>query len=74
MELLPWKHARSGLAGVDVHDIAPGLWRWTGWHEEWGQQVGCIYSETERGVCLIDPLVPPEEPARFWEQVDDLAR
>jgi len=48
---------------VEVSEIAPGLWRWTGWHEEWKQHVGCVYVETERDVCLIDALVPPEEPA-----------
>lgn len=55
---------------MDVLEIAPGLWRWTGWHEEWRAQVGCVYVETEREVCLIDPLVPPEEPERFWAALD----
>lgn len=55
---------------MEVSEIAPGLWRWTGRHEEWGHAVGCVYLETEQGVCLIDPLVPPEEPARFWSALD----
>ncbi len=55
---------------MEVSEIAPGLWRWTGWHEEWKQHVGCVYVETERDVCLIDALVPPEEPARFWAALD----
>lgn len=60
---------------MEVSQIAPGLWRWTGWHEEWKQHewkqhVGCTYYETAHGVCLIDPLVPPEEPARFLAALD----
>jgi len=55
---------------MEAYEIVPGLWRWTGWHEEWKASVGCAYVETEREVCLIDPLVPPEEPARFWAALD----
>ena len=50
---------------MDVSQIAPGLWRWTGYHEEWKKDVGCVYCEAEDGVVLIDPLVPPEDSARF---------
>lgn len=50
--------------------IAPGLWRWTGYHEEWRQQVGCVYAETPDAVVLIDPLVPPEDEERFWAALD----
>ena len=58
-----------------VTRIEEGLWRWTGRHEEWRQEVGSVYVETGDGVCLIDPLVPPEEPERFWEALDrDVAR
>ncbi|HEU5362151.1 MAG TPA: hypothetical protein VFU56_02360 [Gaiellaceae bacterium] len=60
---------------MKVTRIADGLWRWTGRHEEWRQEVGSVYVETGDGVCLIDPLVPPEEPERFWEALDrDVAR
>jgi glyoxylase-like metal-dependent hydrolase (beta-lactamase superfamily II) len=60
---------------VQVARIDEGLWRFTGWHEEWRQEVGCVYVETSDGVCLIDPLVPPEAPERFWEALDrDVAR
>lgn len=55
--------------------IAPGLWRWTGYHEEWKENVGCVYCETRDGVVLIDPLVPPEDADRFWLALDrDLAQ
>jgi glyoxylase-like metal-dependent hydrolase (beta-lactamase superfamily II) len=50
--------------------IAPGLWRWTGYHEEWKENVGSVYCETPDGVVLIDPLVPPEDTSRFWKALD----
>jgi glyoxylase-like metal-dependent hydrolase (beta-lactamase superfamily II) len=55
---------------VDVERIAPGLWRWTGRHEEWEEDVGSVFCEGEDGVVLIDPLVPPEDSDRFWEALD----
>ena len=55
---------------MDVAQIAPGLWRWTGYHEEWKEDVGCVFCETEDGVVLIDPLVPPEDSERFWKALD----
>ena len=55
---------------MDVLEIAPGLWRWTGYHEEWKESVGCVYCETSDGVVLVDPLVPPEDTERFWSALD----
>jgi len=55
---------------MDVLEIAPGLWRWTAYHEEWKEDVGCVYCETEDGTVLIDPLVPPEDSARFLDTLD----
>jgi glyoxylase-like metal-dependent hydrolase (beta-lactamase superfamily II) len=55
---------------MEVHEIAVGLWRWTGWHEEWKEYVGSVYHEAEDAVCLIDPLVPPEDMASFWAALD----
>lgn len=55
---------------MDVAEIAPGLWRWTGYHEEWKDDVGCVYCETGDGVVLVDPLVPPEDSERFWRALD----
>ena len=58
-----------------MQEIATGLWRWTGWHEEWKEDVGCVYYEAADAVCLIDPLVPPEDAERFLEHLDsDVAR
>jgi len=55
---------------VDVVEIAPGLWRWTGYHEEWREDVGSVYCETEDGIVLVDPIVPPEDSERFWRALD----
>ena len=42
-------------------EIAPGLRRWTTWHEEWRQDVGSLAVDTRGGLVLIDPLAPPPE-------------
>jgi glyoxylase-like metal-dependent hydrolase (beta-lactamase superfamily II) len=55
---------------MEVARIAPGLWRWTVFHEDWGETVGCVYCETPDGVVLIDPLVPEDESERFWTALD----
>lgn len=55
---------------MDVLEIAPGLWRWTGYHEEWREDVGSVYCETRDGVVLVDPIVPPEDMSRFWRALD----
>lgn len=55
---------------MDVERITPRLWRWTGYHEEWKQDVGCVYFETRDGIVLIDPLIPPEESDRFLKTLD----
>lgn len=55
---------------LKVQEIAPGLWRWTGWHEEWRAEVGSVYLEAPGAVCLIDPIVPAADAARFWAALD----
>lgn len=55
---------------MEVSELATGLWRWTGRHEEWGQEVGCVYLETDDEICLIDPLIPPEDRAHFLAALD----
>jgi glyoxylase-like metal-dependent hydrolase (beta-lactamase superfamily II) len=55
---------------MDVAKLETGLWRWTGWHEEWRQVVGSLYVETADGVVLVDPLVPPEDRERFLAALD----
>jgi hypothetical protein len=55
---------------MDVSELAPGLWRWTGYHEEWKEDVGCVYYEAPDAIVLIDPLVPPEDRQRFLAALD----
>jgi len=61
---------------MEVERIAQGLWRWTARHpdwspdEDWPENVGCVYYEDADAVVLIDPLVPTDEPARFWDALD----
>lgn len=58
--------------------IADGLWRWTTAHpdwkpsDDWDEEVGCVYCETDEAVVLVDPLVPGElaERTRFLEALD----
>jgi glyoxylase-like metal-dependent hydrolase (beta-lactamase superfamily II) len=60
---------------MEVERIQEGLWRWTGFHEEWHHDVGCVYAESGDAVCLLDPLVPPEDRERFLAALDrDVAR
>jgi glyoxylase-like metal-dependent hydrolase (beta-lactamase superfamily II) len=55
---------------MDVLEIAPELWRWTAFHEEWKEDVGCIYYESEDDVVLIDPLVPADDGRHFFGALD----
>lgn len=56
---------------MHVTEIAPRLWRWTAYHEEWQEEVGSVFQETRDGVVLIDPLVPRgDEEARFFAALD----
>lgn len=41
--------------------VAPGLRRWTAWHDEWKQEVASLALETRDGLVLIDPLDPPND-------------
>src|SRR5207247_917231 len=51
---------RRGAEGMTlVESIAPGLRRWTAWHEEWKDEVGSLAVDTDEGVVLIDPIDPP---------------
>ena len=60
----------SGFEPVNVERIADELWRWSAFHEEWKEEVGCVYYEGSDAVCLIDPLVPAVEKARFFAALD----
>ncbi|HET7571374.1 MAG TPA: MBL fold metallo-hydrolase [Gaiellaceae bacterium] len=49
---------------MDVEEVAPGLQRWTAWHEEWEESVASLALETDDGLVLVDPLEPPPAFAR----------
>ena len=42
-----------------MQEIAPGLRRWTSWHDHWEEDVGALAVDTEDGLVLIDPIDPP---------------
>jgi len=44
-----------------VEEIAPGLRRWTSWHDHWEEEVGSVAVDTADGLVLIDPLDPPAD-------------
>ena len=47
-----------------MEELAPGLRRWTSWHEHWEEEVGSVAVDTADGLVLIDPLDPPAELAK----------
>ena len=61
---------------MDVRELRPGLWRWTAEHpdcdhdERWGPGVGSVYAELSDAIVLVDPLVPADGEAAFWEALD----
>jgi hypothetical protein len=61
---------------MDVHELRPGLWRWTASHpewnhaEHWGPGVGSVYAELPGSVVVVDPLIPEEEEEGFWSALD----
>ena len=61
---------------MDVHELRPGLWRWTASHpewnhaEQWGPEVGSVYAELPDSLVVVDPLVPLDEEERFWSALD----
>jgi len=44
-----------------MEEIAPGLWRWVRFYDEWRADVASFALETEDGLVLLDPLDPPKE-------------
>jgi hypothetical protein len=47
-----------------VQELAPGLRRWTAWHDHWEEDVGSLAVETSDGLVFIDPIDPPPELGR----------
>jgi len=62
--------------GVELRDVAPGLWLWRLEHPDWAPDSGwepvvtstCVESGGE--VALLDPLAPPEDAVEIWERLD----
>jgi glyoxylase-like metal-dependent hydrolase (beta-lactamase superfamily II) len=62
--------------GVELRDVAPGLWLWRLEHPDWRPDSGweplvtstCVESGGE--VALLDPLAPPEDAVEIWERLD----
>ena len=46
---------------MSVVEVAPGLRRWTAWHDHWEEDVGSLAVDTADGLVLIDPIEPPPE-------------
>ncbi len=49
---------------MPLTEVRQGLRRWTAWHEEWREDVGCVAVDTDDGLVVIDPLDPPRELGR----------
>ncbi len=57
----------SHAAPIDgARAVAPGLWRWTAWHPEWEQEVGCVVLERDGALVLIDPMITDDG----WRSLD----
>jgi hypothetical protein len=44
-----------------MEEVAPGLRRWTAYHDHWEEDVGSLALESDDGLILIDPIDPPRE-------------
>ncbi len=42
-------------------ELAPGLWRWTTFHREWGEEVGSLALKRGGDLVLVDPLLSPDQ-------------
>jgi glyoxylase-like metal-dependent hydrolase (beta-lactamase superfamily II) len=62
--------------GVELRDVAPGLWLWRLEHpdwrpdSEWEPLVASTCVESGGEVALLDPLAPPEDAADVWGRLD----
>jgi hypothetical protein len=64
-----------------LHEIRPGLWRWTAPHpdwqpspapespDDWPREVGCVLCDSPEATVLVDPLLPPGD-ERFLGKLD----
>ncbi|MFN8161241.1 MAG: MBL fold metallo-hydrolase [Solirubrobacterales bacterium] len=47
-------------------ELAPGLWRWTDYHPDWREDVGCVALLRGDDLVLVDPLLSAEDE---WEKL-----
>jgi glyoxylase-like metal-dependent hydrolase (beta-lactamase superfamily II) len=52
-----WEQGTYDHRRVELHELKPGLWRWTAFHEEWKEAVGSVAYEAEDALVLVDPLL-----------------
>jgi glyoxylase-like metal-dependent hydrolase (beta-lactamase superfamily II) len=65
---------------MELQEIAPRLWWWTAPHPDWKPKhargngwdeiVSSYALVADDALVLFDPLVPADEPERFWEALD----
>ena len=85
VERMPQRTAMGGsitLFGVELQQVARGLWRWTAPHPDWEpspkkgspadwpQLVGSVAYASDDVLVLVDPLVPDDG----WRELDRLAK
>jgi hypothetical protein len=62
--------------GVEIRDVAPGLWLWRqphpDWHEDadWEPDVASFAVESRGVRLLLDPLAPPPGARDAWARID----
>jgi len=65
---------------MEIAEIRPHLWRWTGKHPDWTpeeggpggweQEVASFALVDDETLVLFDPLVPADQEERFWRSLD----
>jgi hypothetical protein len=62
--------------GVELRDVAPGLWIWRLEHPDWKPDEGwepvvaSTFVESGGETLVLDPLAPSAGAAEFWERLD----
>ena len=63
-------------AGLEIRDVAPGLWLWRLPYEDWRpglgweRHVSSFAYEAGGGVVLVDALAQPDDATAFWERLE----
>jgi glyoxylase-like metal-dependent hydrolase (beta-lactamase superfamily II) len=62
--------------GVEMRDVAPGLWLWRqphpAWEEgnDWEPEVASFVVESRGEVVALDPLAPPPSARAVWDRLE----